>query len=179
MLFRSVIAIIGTLVGLLLPAVQAAREAARRTRCANALKQIAIALQGHSTAKGRFPAGYLANTASPTRDSFSHDGPPGTGWGLAITPFMEEGVIFDTYDSVGGIASKSNAGVVSMQVAAFVCASSTGPREPFLVTDRDGAPHPLGCRLGRSDFVANAGQADIWDVQPPVDDWAARATGPL
>ena len=57
--------------------------------------------------------------------------------------------------------------------------AAAGPREPFLVTDRDGAPHPLGCRLGRSDFVANAGQADVWDVQPPVDDWAARATGPL
>lgn len=174
-----VIAIIGTLIGLMLPAVQAAREAARRTKCSNALKQIAIALHGHATAKGRFPAGYVANTASPLRDPLSHDGPPGTGWGMAITPFMEEGVIFDTYDSIGGVAAASNAGVVSMQVAVFLCPSSTGPRTPFIVAGRDGTPHQSGCRLGRSDFVANAGQEDVWDLQSPIDDWASRASGPL
>lgn len=174
-----VIAIIGTLIGLLLPAVQAAREAARRTKCSNALKQIALALHGHATAKGRFPAGYAADTVSPLRDPLTHDGPPGTGWGMAIAPFMEEGRIFDAYDSIGGIAAASNSGIVSLEVAAFVCPSSTGPKGPFVVAARDGSPHPSGCRLGRTDFVANAGQEAVWDVQPPIADWGSRATGPL
>ncbi len=55
-----VIAIIGVLVALLLPAVQAARESARRTPCKNNLKQIGLALQNYHSAKKVFPAGYVS-----------------------------------------------------------------------------------------------------------------------
>lgn len=174
-----VIAIIGGLVGLLLPAVQAAREAARRTRCANSLKQIATGLHSYMSAKGRFPAGYLATTTSPKRDPTTHDGPPGTGWGLAIAAFMEESALVDAYNSIDGVGGASNAAVVSRPIATFLCASATGPRTPFAVAGSDGVALASGVMLGRSDYVANAGQADVWNSNRGRDEWNGLANGPL
>lgn len=174
-----VIAIIGGLIGLLLPAVQAAREAGRRTRCANSLKQIAIGLHSYMTAKGKFPAGYLATTTSPRRDSTTHDAPPGTGWGLAIAAFMEESALTDAYNSIDGVGGASNAAVVSRPIANFLCASSSGPRTPFAVAGSDGTAITPGVMLGRSDYVANAGQTDVWNSMPGRDDWSGLANGPL
>lgn len=174
-----VIAIIGGLIGLLLPAVQAAREAGRRTRCANSLKQIATGLHSFMTAKQRFPAGYLATTSSPQRDPTTHDGPPGTGWGLAIAAFMEESALADAYNSIAGVAGTANAAIVSRPISTFLCASSTGPRTPFAVAGADGAALASGVMLGRSDYVANAGQADVWNSNRGRDDWNGLANGPL
>ena len=174
-----VIAIIGGLIGLLLPAVQAAREAGRRTRCANSLKQIATGLHSYMTAKGRFPAGYLASTSSPQRDPTTHDAPPGTGWGFAIAAFMEESALTNAYNSTEGIAGPSNSEVVSRPISTFLCASSTGPRTPFVVAGADGSPLASRVKLGRSDYVANAGQADPWNSKPVKDEWNGLANGPL
>jgi prepilin-type N-terminal cleavage/methylation domain-containing protein len=80
-----VIAIIGVLVALLLPAVQAAREAARRSSCSNNLKQLGLAMQNHHDTYGTFPPGMPDDDAR------------GFGWGAHILPFMEGG---NTYDRI-------------------------------------------------------------------------------
>jgi prepilin-type N-terminal cleavage/methylation domain-containing protein len=80
-----VIAIIGTLVGLLLPAVQAAREAANRSSCTNKVKQIGLAFQNYHSSRGSLPA-----------SDYNAGGDWGT-WQLAILPFMEENALYDRY----------------------------------------------------------------------------------
>ena len=85
-----VIAIIGVLVALLLPAVQQAREAARRSSCMNNLRQLAIALHNHHDAKGTLPPGgtYYGLCCTP---------PTYTTWTIEILPFMEQQNIYQQY----------------------------------------------------------------------------------
>src|SRR5215216_110308 len=85
-----VIAIIGLLVALLLPAVQAAREAARRTGCTNNLKQIALALLNYHDARGHFPLG--AYSAIEEDHPAEEDG---LGWATQILPQLEEQSVYD------------------------------------------------------------------------------------
>src|SRR5271157_3078657 len=87
-----VIAIIGILIGLLLPAVQAARERARRLQCFNNLKQIGLALHGFHDAYQQFPPGYRSQTGN---GGPADDKGPGWGWAAFILPFMEENSLFN------------------------------------------------------------------------------------
>lgn len=85
-----VIAIIGILIALLLPAVQAAREAARRTQCKNNLRQVGLAFLTHEDAYGYFPSGGWGWTWTGDPDMGSGERQPG-GWAYSILPFLEEG----------------------------------------------------------------------------------------
>ena len=95
-----VIAIIGVLVALLLPAVQAAREAARRSECSNNLKQIALAIHLHHDAREHLPI-----SVSPWRGEAGRNPPPqgntGMGWIVQILPYMEQAALFDFFQQHG------------------------------------------------------------------------------
>ncbi len=86
-----VIAIIGILIALLLPAVQAAREAARRMNCSNNLKQIGIALHNYHDAMRQFPSGFINGQRAD----------PQWGWAALILPYMEQGPLHQTLDVKG------------------------------------------------------------------------------
>ncbi|MEA1950175.1 MAG: DUF1559 domain-containing protein, partial [Planctomycetota bacterium] len=86
-----VIAIIGILIALLLPAVQAAREAARRMQCSSNLKQIGVALHAYHAALGCFPPGGI--TEGPCCSTRS-----GISWSISILPYIEQPMIYDRYD---------------------------------------------------------------------------------
>ena len=92
-----VIAIIATLIGLLLPAVQTAREAARRSSCSNKLKQLSLAVLTYHDAKKRFPYGvsqWGEGGAANTCDK-QGSGCTGRGWILETLPFMEQTGLFN------------------------------------------------------------------------------------
>ena len=94
-----VIAIIGILIALLLPAVQSAREAARRMQCSNRLKQLGLALHNYHTAHGVFPPGGITKFAESTcllvGNSSSDAGAP---WSVFILPFLEDMNRYEQYD---------------------------------------------------------------------------------
>jgi prepilin-type N-terminal cleavage/methylation domain-containing protein/prepilin-type processing-associated H-X9-DG protein len=85
-----VIAIIGILIALLLPAVQSAREAARRSQCSNNLKQYGLGLHNYHDVHRMFPPG--GHRGHP------NDTPPHTGWAVRILPYLEQSTIFDQLD---------------------------------------------------------------------------------
>src|SRR5688572_11505918 len=98
-----VIAIIGVLVALLLPAVQAAREASRRTKCSNSVKQFGLAFHNHHDVLGLFPDG--GENWSPTAYPRSfQQGAPATapnqnwGWGYQILPYIEQTSVWQNAD---------------------------------------------------------------------------------
>ena len=94
-----VIAIIGTLVGLLLPAVQAARESARRSTCQNNIKQLSLAALNFAAANGRFPAAVWDNVPDgggwTTSSTAVGDNIPGLPWSAIILPFCDNQHIYD------------------------------------------------------------------------------------
>ncbi len=105
-----VIAIIATLIGLLLPAVQTAREAARRAACSSKLRQVGLAMAGFESARKRLPAGHV----------FVATTQPAWGWGVYVLPFMEQTQVFDTL----------NPNKTSLTVACNMLKTSTGRTQP-------------------------------------------------
>src|SRR5215831_11626774 len=83
-----VIAIIAVLIGLLLPAVQSAREAARRAQCSNNLKQIGLAMHNYHTSLDVFPPGYVSKTVGNAL--YGVETGPGWGWATMILPQLEQ-----------------------------------------------------------------------------------------
>lgn len=167
-----VIAIIGILVALLLPAVQSAREAARRTQCKNQLKQFGLALQNHVDTFKVFPTGG-AKGAARIEDfrsgTMNNPGTPyttnkqGLGWGYQILPFIEEANVQDL---------NSTDEIRNVGIPMFNCPSRRGLTQSargFFLTDYASA-QPITELVGpfKNDTVE-----DAWPVTAPK----ARAVG--
>jgi prepilin-type N-terminal cleavage/methylation domain-containing protein len=121
-----VIAIIGTLIGILLPAVQNAREAGRRTQCANNLKQIGIALHCHHDALGTLPAGNYAKTAGQCPGGswvVNHISEDRANWLILILPYLEQISLYRSYNLTKPNEDPVNHAVELSRVAEFICPS--------------------------------------------------------
>ena len=120
-----VIAIIGILVALLLPAVQAAREAGRRSSCSNNLRQIGIGLHNYHDALGSFPCGWIEVVETTNYETW--------GWGALMLPYIEQqplhqslGVIRADMHQVIQVQGNTVKPNIEMSIKTFMCPSDTG-----------------------------------------------------
>jgi prepilin-type N-terminal cleavage/methylation domain-containing protein/prepilin-type processing-associated H-X9-DG protein len=121
-----VIAIIAVLIALLLPAVQSAREAARRTQCANNLKQLALAAANYEVANGTFPMGFHWQFC-PASAPNCQWGPPAVGFNggplVAVLPFYEQSSVYNAWNSQVAIWTDENSTVFGTGLNTLWCPS--------------------------------------------------------
>ena len=161
-----VIAIIGILVALLLPAVQMAREAARRTSCNNNLKQIGVGLHLYHDTFRQLPAGWLAqdpNTGQP-----HWWGEPGWGWASTVLPYLEQTALHEEKLHFGlPITHPLNAEGRVTPLDVYRCASDIG-RDTFILHGDSGEPPIRGSwsdiELATGNYIGVFGTMDPHDV---------------
>ena len=129
-----VITIIGILIALLLPAVQAAREAARRMQCTNNAKQVALAMHLYHQSNGQFPPGYGYCTSYGPSGLCIAEWP----WCLRLLPYLEQTAGADMMASAWGLAAGESSSlptaaqtVVKMNISAWQCPSDPTVAVPF------------------------------------------------
>ncbi|MEN6496726.1 MAG: DUF1559 domain-containing protein [Thermoguttaceae bacterium] len=154
-----VITIIGILMALLLPAVQAAREAARRSQCQNNLKQIGLALQNYHSQWNFFPpSSYWSPTATDADKAHIQDlNNPNLreNWVITILPFLEQQPLYDKFDRSQPIPNSANASARAMQLAVMLCPSDSYNRSPFMGSANSGT-NQMGDNWARGNYAANA-----------------------
>jgi prepilin-type N-terminal cleavage/methylation domain-containing protein/prepilin-type processing-associated H-X9-DG protein len=157
-----VIAIIGALVALLLPAVQSAREAARRAQCANNLKQIGLALHNYHDAVGAFPPGLVSRPGSDG-DNIG----PGWGWATMILARLEQPGVYNATNFSLGIEFPDNSTTRLTQMAIFMCPSDASFLPVFTVVDattNNTTPGAPICDVASSNYPGCFGTGDPSDI---------------
>ena len=159
-----VIAIIAILISLLLPAVQQAREAARRTQCKNNLKQIGLALHNYHDTYGGFPsaqqfcAGSLTGAPDPCIGNGRADWGPGWGWSAMILPFIDQANLFNQINFSRWMYEGGNAVAITHKLPWADCPSDS--RNPGHKPASGGYPGDLSggdIMMSTTNYVLNAG----------------------
>lgn len=175
-----VIAIIGILIALLLPAVQAAREAARRSQCINNLKQLGLGMHNHHDSTGKFPVeaipkydGYLPNSLLTPNPIAGRAEGPLWGWGTQILPYIEQSGIYEalqppTIQYSGGMATVvgtpllpppttlfGGTAILQQPLSVFNCPSDGNERlNPFWPSTSGNSTNPNNF-YAKANYVAN------------------------
>lgn len=151
----TVIAIIGVLVGLLLPAVQAAREAGRRTACSNNLKQIGLALHNYHDTLKTYPSGFLTNSDKKF-DRFAELRPTGWGWFALTLPYLEKNNLHEKINWFEAIDTTFNEEVRNQTYSEFFCPSDSAI-------------------VGKTFRFSNWGGENQWPGSEPDSEWDITA----
>jgi prepilin-type processing-associated H-X9-DG protein len=134
---------------LILPAVQQAREAARRGQCKNNLKQIGLALQNYHGNRNTFPPGYISNF-----DGSGNDTGPGWGWGVMILPELDQSPLQDRIAFTQPIEAAGNASPRVTALNVFLCPSDT-VTTPWSAVTRDTVGNPTStiCQIAAANYI--------------------------
>jgi prepilin-type N-terminal cleavage/methylation domain-containing protein/prepilin-type processing-associated H-X9-DG protein len=173
-----VIAIIAILIALLLPAVQQAREAARRTQCKNNLKQIGLAMHNYHDAQGIFPPGMVRDwNSGPLGNVWGREGQDGIwSWPVWILPFLDQAPLADRIGAgplllTQAAAAPDRLALMQQPLTVFRCPSDTGPPlNQFRQVPAGGSGNvncTTGCvPLATSNYVATNDSYDIKRTLP-------------
>ncbi|MCA9036586.1 MAG: DUF1559 domain-containing protein [Planctomycetaceae bacterium] len=153
-----VIAIIAILIALLLPAVQQAREAARRTQCKNNMKQLGLALHNYHDVHLTFPPGWIA-VDPVTRQHSAHDGVNGAGWGTMILPYMEQSALYSQFNSNLAIHDTANSAFINNVLPAWQCPSD--PKPDRWQIEEEGSPGTVLAELPTANYIGAFGTEEL------------------
>ncbi len=170
-----VIAIIAVLIALLLPAVQQAREAARRTQCKNNLKQIGLAMHNYHDQFRCFPPGYIS-VDPVTRQMSALDGASGAGWALLLLPQIEQAALYNKFNLNVPIANPVNVPFIKTPIAAFRCPTDTAPAETWTLNEEANPSNALAI-LATANYAAAFGSVSLDDCENPVGTFPVTAAG--
>ena len=168
-----VIAVIAVLAALLLPALQAAREAGRRSQCGNNLKNVGLGLLLYHDAHKQFPCGGWGHFWVGVPERGTGPRQPG-GWAYCTLPYVEEAALHDRgTGAIGQTATEEYSRRVQTPVPLFVCPSRR-PASAWPISDSFAfarSPRPYGnvSVLARSDYAINAGTAHVLGIGGPTD----------
>jgi prepilin-type N-terminal cleavage/methylation domain-containing protein/prepilin-type processing-associated H-X9-DG protein len=152
-----VIAIIGVLVALLLPAVQTAREAARRMQCTNNLKQIGLAIHNYHDVQGRYPSGMIYQTPRLLARGDRPSRAPGFSWHTLILPHLEQQGLYSSFNFGLGMWQQPNRALVATPLNVAICPSAVNPTKHFRIgtsSDPNGYDNP---GVAATNYVGCAG----------------------
>lgn len=172
-----VIAIIGMLVGLLLPAVQQAREAARTMQCSNQLKQMGLAALNHESTNKSYPSSGWSCYWEGDPDFGFGPNQPGS-WIFSLLPFLEQNALWslgmDGDKGTGGEIKEANKIRLQTPISIFYCPSR---RTPKLTNGHTSARNnnSFSGGVAKSDYAANGGDGWSWTNYETVDE-ALKAT---
>jgi prepilin-type N-terminal cleavage/methylation domain-containing protein len=151
-----VIAIIAILISLLLPAVQQAREAARRTQCRNNLKQLGLALHNYHDVHQTFPSGWLSVDAGVQS---AHEGINGAGWGTMILPYIDQANLYHQFDANLAIENSANAAFLDNRLPMFRCPSD--PQPETWEIEEEGSPGTVLATLPIANYIGSFGSEEL------------------
>lgn len=176
-----VIAIIAVLISLLLPAVQQAREAARRTQCRSNLKQLGLALHNYHDSSRVFPPAYIGGIGtSGTAFGIAYpddnsNGTSGFAWGTLMLPQLDQAPLYGRLDFSQPCWAPGNLALANIKLTVFLCPSTSGGSEGFAMekwtsgsSAAPGSPVPFSPTLfvPHSHYVTNAGIHQPWGRAP-------------
>jgi type II secretory pathway pseudopilin PulG len=153
-----VIAIIGILIALLLPAVQSAREAARRTQCKNNIKQLALGVLNYESARKRFPPSSRWDVSAGVDIHVGNQPRLSENWVIICAPYFEEQALYNSFRLPQYISHPSNAAARGTRLPIMMCPADPNNQTPFDGT-ASSATNQLGDNWARGNYAANASLA--------------------